>query len=155
MLSYNNKREGLNASAPHCMYLVISSQTLILKYALKNLFLIFPEAQHWQRTASLCSPPRQLSEYAGSNVSKKKKEGGRGGNTEIPPSAVQEEQSPVLSPAGKKGKEGHLFYCKHTIYQQLLHEPHILKLRLQIPVESRKKSTKPNEESGDRQTKRS
>lgn len=75
MLSYNNKREGLNASAPHCMYLVISSQTLILKYALKNLFLIFPEAQHWQRTASLCSPPRQLSEYAGSNVSKKK--GGR------------------------------------------------------------------------------
>lgn len=73
MLSYNNKREGLNASAPHCMYLVISSQTLIVKYALKNLFLIFPEAQHWQRTASLCSPPRQLSEYAGSNVSKKKR----------------------------------------------------------------------------------
>lgn len=71
-------------------------------------------------------------------MSAKKKEGGRGGNTEIPPSAVQEEQSPVLSPAGKKGKEGHLFYCKHTICQQLLHEPHILKLRLQIPVKSRK-----------------
>lgn len=105
MLSYNNKRKGLNASAPHCMYLVISSQTLILKYALKNLFLIFSEVQHWQRTASLCSPPHQLSEYAGSNLSNnKKKEGGRGGNTEIPPSTVQEEQSPVLSPAGKKRK---------------------------------------------------
>lgn len=118
----------------------------------KNWFSIFPEAQHWQRTASLCSPPRQLSEYAGSNVSKKKKEGGREGNTEIPPSSVQEEQSPVLSPAGKKGKGGHLFYCKHTISQQLLHEPHIPKLRLQIPVESRKNP--PNRmKSGDRQTK--
>lgn len=153
MLSYNNKREGLNASAPHCMYLVISSQTLILKYALKNLFLIFPEAQHWQRTASLCSPPRQLSEYAGSNVSKKKRREEEGEIQRFLPLLYRKNKVLCSALQEKKGKEGHLFYCKHTIYQQLLHEPHILKLRLQIPVESRKKSTKPNEESGDRQTK--
>lgn len=74
MLSYNNKREGLNASAPHCMYLVISSQTLILKYALKNLFSIFPEAQHWQRTGSLWAHPVSCQSMQAVMSAKKRRE---------------------------------------------------------------------------------